>query len=260
MRTMATAVAIAMAIGVGGLLDFPGCGVAVAQDIIAEGTRDDWRWSITPYLWGSNIETDVRFPGGQEIGGTAKFNDILDKLDLGGQVHLEGRRGAWGMFVDATYLALSDDTTQGPFSVDSELDTGLYEFAATYTPGGKSGRFTAFAGARIVDLSLELTFSGPGPVGPIRRASDKSYTDLMVGGRYVHAFSDRWLWELQGDIGGGDTESSWNALALVGWKFGGDLDKAVLFGWRHMEFEVEDGGRETDVTFDGPIAGVLFSF
>jgi hypothetical protein len=34
------AVAIAMAIGVGGLLDFPGCGVAVAQDIIAEGTRD----------------------------------------------------------------------------------------------------------------------------------------------------------------------------------------------------------------------------
>ena len=34
----------------------------------------------------------------------------------------------------------------------------------------------------------------------------------------------------------------------------------VLFGWRHMELEVEESGRETDVTFDGPIAGVLFSF
>ena len=35
---------------------------------------------------------------------------------------------------------------------------------------------------------------------------------------------------------------SWNALALLGWKFGGDLDKAVLFGWRHMEFEIEEDG------------------
>lgn len=259
-RPRHAAVAIAIAIGVSGLLGFPGCGVAVAQDIFLEVTRDQWRWTITPYLWGSEIETDVRFPGGQEIGGTARFDDILDKLDLGGMVHFEGRRGAWGMFVDATYLKLSDDTTQGPFSADSELDTGLYEFAATYTPGGGSSAFTAYAGARIVDLSLEITFSGPGPIGPIRRASDKSFTDVMVGGRYVHPFNDRWLLDVQGDIGGGDTESSWNALALLGWKFGGDLNKAVLFGWRHMEFEVEESGRETDVTFDGPIAGVLFSF
>ena len=259
-RRRHAAVAIAIAIGASGLLGFPGCGVAVAQDIILEGTRNEWRWSITPYAWGSDIDTDVRFPGGQEIGGTAQFNDILDKLDIGGMVHVEGRRGAWGMFVDATYLSLSDDTTQGPFSVDSELDTGLYELAATYTFGGKTGAFTAYAGARIVDMSLDVTFTGPGPLGPIRRSSDKSFTDFMVGGRYVHPFNDRWLMDLQGDIGGGDTESSWNALALLGWKFGGDLNKAVLFGWRHMDFEVEEDGRETDVTFDGPIAGVLFSF
>ena len=197
-RRRHAAVAIAIAIGVSELLGFPGCGVAVAQDIILEGTRNEWRWSITPYLWGSDIDTDVRFPGGQEIGGTAKFNDILDKLDIGGMVHVEGRRGAWGMFVDATYLSLSDDTTQGPFSVDSELDTGLYELAATYTFGGKTGAFTAYAGARIVDMSLDVTFAGPGPLGPIRRTSDKSFTDVMVGGRYVHPFNDRWLLNLQG--------------------------------------------------------------
>ena len=66
-----------------------------------------------------------------------------------------------------------------------------------------SGAFTAYAGARIVDLSLEVTFSGPGPLGPIRRTSDKSFTDFMVGGRYVHLFNDRWLLNLQGDIGSG---------------------------------------------------------
>ena len=251
--------AIAMRLGACGLLGFSICSGAIAQEVIAEGTSS-WRWSLTPYLWGSDIETNVRFPGGQEIGGTARFSDILDKLELGGMLHFEGQRGAWGMFVDATYLSLSDDVTEGPITVDSDLDTGLYEFAATYTPGGASGPFTAFAGARIVDLSLEMAFSAPVLPEPIVRRNDKSFTDFMVGGRYTHHFNDRWLLNVRADIGTGDTESSWNALAGFGWKFGGDNDNAVLLGWRHMEIEVEEDGRETDVTFDGPIAGVLFSF
>ena len=258
-RCGSVAVAIEIAIGAGGLLGFPGCGVAVAQDVIAEA-RDEWRWSITPYLWGADIDTDVRFPGGQEIGGRATFNDILDSLDFGGMLHIEGQRASWGLFFDATYLALSDDTTQGPISVDGDMDTGLYEFAATYTPGGAGGAFTGFAGARILDLSLETKFSAAILAEPIRRTNDKSYTDFMVGGRYTHLFNDRWLLNLRADIGAGDTELSWNALAGFGWRFGGDLNKALLLGWRHMEIEIEEDGRETDLTFDGPVVGVHFAF
>ena len=77
--------------------------------------------------------------------------------------------------------------------MDSELDTGLYELALTYTPGGSRGPFTAFAGARIVDLSLELTFTAAAFPDPIRRTSNKSFTDFMVGGRYVHSFNDHWI-------------------------------------------------------------------
>ena len=33
-----------------------------------------------------------------------------------------------------------------------------------------------------------------------------------------------------------------------------------MIGWRHMDAEVEEEGRQTDVTFDGPVVGVLFSF
>ena len=259
-RRSRAAVVIATSLGAFGLFGTSVCGVAVAQEVIAEAGRTGWHWRVTPYLWGSDIETNVTFPGGQEIGGTARFSDILDKFDLGGMVHVEGQRGAWGMFFDATYLSLSDDTTQGPITVDSELDTGLYELALTYTPGGSRGPFTAFAGARIVDLSLDMTFSAPALPEPIRRSSDQSFTDFMIGGRYVHSFDNRWLLTARADIGEGDTESSWNALASIGWRFGGDLDNAVMIGWRHMEAEVEEGGRETDVTFDGPIAGVLFSF
>ena len=130
----------------------------------------------------------------------------------------------------------------------------------TYTPGGSSGPFTAFAGARIVDMSLEMTFSAAVLPEPIRRTQRQEFYRLH-GRRPVRApFNDRWLMNVRGDIGAGDTESSWNALAGFGWKFGSDLDNAVILGWRHMEAEVEEDGRQTDVTFDGPIAGVLFSF
>jgi hypothetical protein len=242
-----------VALGLPELLGIPGSGLAVAQ-----AAESDWHWSITPYLWGSAIKTDIRFAAGQEVSGEAQFSDILDKLDFGAQVHLEGQRGAWGMLVDATYLTMSDDTTHGPISADAEIDTGLYELAALYTPGEGDGRCRALEGARMIDLSLDTTFSGPGPGGPIRRTTDKTYTDFMIGGRYVHPFNDRWLLNLRGDIGTGDTEFSWNALAVVGWRFG--ADNALLFGWRHMEFEVDEAGREIDTTFDGPIAGVLFGF
>ena len=72
--------------------------------------------------------------------------------------------------------------------MDSELDTGLYELALTYTPGGSRGPFTAFAGARIVDMSLELTFTAPALPDPIRRTQRQELYRLH--GRWpVHALT-----------------------------------------------------------------------
>ena len=227
----------------------------------AQTADDGWRWSITPYLWGSGIKADVTFPAGQEIGTDAGFDDILDKLDFGVQAHIEGHREKWGFFIDATYLSMSDDAVRGPIETDAELDTGVYELALVFTPGGSNGQFSAFAGTRIIDISLDMTFTGTGPAGFVEeRSTDNSYTDFMVGGRYLFPFNDRWLLNLRGDVGGGDTESSWNAVATVGWRFGADLDNAVLVGWRYMQLEVENAGLQTDLTLHGPIAGVYFGF
>jgi hypothetical protein len=254
-RVCVCAFALSFVPGVPELLGMPGSTSALAQS-----TDDGWRWSITPYLWGSAVKTDVRFPRGQGVSGEAQFDDITDKLDFGLQLHAEGSRGEWGMFFDGTYLTMSDDGSRGPITTEAEFDIGIYEIAALYTPGGAAGRFSAFAGARFFDLGIDLTFSGGFANSPVRRSGDKSYTDFMIGGRYTHPLGERWLLNLRGDVGGGDTESNWNALAVIGWRFGGELDNAVLLGWRHMELEVENEGVQTDLTMDGPIAGVQFGF
>jgi len=244
-----------LALGIPELSGVPGCATAFAQ-----ATDDNWRWTVTPYLWGSAVKTEIGFPSGQEIGGVAEFDEILDKLEIAGQVHVEGSRGEWGMFFDATYLSLSDDGARGPISTGAEIDTGIYEIAALYTPGGESGRFTAIAGARIIDLSLDMNFSGGFPGTPVTHSVDKSFTDFMVGGRYMGSFNDHWGFIVRADIGAGDTDSCWNALAGINWRFGKELDNAVTIGWRHMAIEVEQQGLEIDVGFDGPIAGVSFGF
>jgi hypothetical protein len=41
---------------------------------------------------------------------------------------------------------------------------------------------------------------------------------------------------------------------------GDDLRNVVLVGWRHLELELEEDGRQTDVSFDGPLVGVLFGW
>ncbi len=230
------------------------CGSASAQ------SNNEWRWSITPYVWGSDINTDVTFPSGEGIGGSVAFEDILDKLDIAAMLHAEGHRGNWGMFFDVTYTSMSDDTTIGPIPTSADLEFGLYEFAVVYTPGGATGPFSAFAGARIVDSSLDMDFSLPAPIGVVRRSADKSYTDFLLGARYLFSFNDRWGLNVRADFGTGDTEEDWGATAQVGWRFGKDLNKAVLFGWRHLAIELEEDGRQTEISFDGPVVGVLFGW
>lgn len=253
LRFVRAAFGVAVVLGAPELLGMPGSAVACAAE--------DWRWSITPYLWGSSIATDVRFPAGQEVGGELDFDDLLDKLDIAAQAHVEGHREKWGFFVDATYLSTSDEGARGPIAAETDVDTGLYEIAGVYTPGGADGRFSAFVGARMMDISLDMTFTGAGPVGSVeRRSTDANLTDFMVGGRYVLPLNESWFLNLRGDVGSGDSESSWNAVAMVGWRFTADRGNAVLLGWRHMEIEIESNGVQTDLTMDGPFAGVMFGF
>jgi hypothetical protein len=78
---------------------------------------------------------------------------------------------------------MSDDGTREQISSSADADFGLYELAAVYTPGGAEGPFGVFAGARFVDVSLDVTLSAP--IGSARRSADRSLTDFMVGARYV---------------------------------------------------------------------------
>ena len=63
-------------------------------------TVEHWEWSITPYLWATDISEDLILDGTIVGGGDTEFNDLVDKLDTSLQLHFEGIKNRWGMFAD----------------------------------------------------------------------------------------------------------------------------------------------------------------
>ena len=75
---------------------------------------ESWDWSITPYMWASDITMDVAVNGDPVLGIDVVFSDLLDKVDFVFQFHFEGRRGRAGFFIDGTFIELTvDDLTSG---------------------------------------------------------------------------------------------------------------------------------------------------
>ncbi len=108
--------------------------MASAEDASPEDSK--WEFIIVPYLWMVNIDGDVT-AGGIKTDINLKFGDILRDLDFGGEAHMEAWKGRWGLFLDATYLKLTDDGESvsprlGPVDVDVDIKEWLVEFGGFY--------------------------------------------------------------------------------------------------------------------------------
>lgn len=232
-------------------------GIAVAS---APAGANDWDWMVEPYVWATTIRSDVstsRPPveGSNEM----SFPDILDKLDGSLQVHLEGRGDRAGMFVDFTYLGISDSRTGAFARTEADLDTRLLEAAWVWMPEGQRDRgLDLFAGVRWIDADLKVGID-PQNVELPGRVLDvgDSYLDAMLGARYTWAPSERWRITLRGDVSAGDTEGAWNASLMAHYKVG---PGGLLVGYRHLDVELASGGARTELAMTGPVVGYAFGF
>ena len=216
-----------------------------------------WRWGVTPYLWATDVELDAQV-NDQRIGGSASFSDLFDKLEATVPVHVEGHSpGPWGVFGDLNYISLSDTVTTaaGP-QVVTDTEILLIEAGGIYT--AREGIDVIF-GVRSLGVDTEITVTPPGAV----LSADPSLTDALLGVRFSGGLSDRWDYVFRADVSGGDSEGTWNVLALAGLNYGAKGNKHVLFGYRHMNIETEPEGEsnvEVELTMSGPIVGFAFAF
>jgi hypothetical protein len=235
----------------------------VGSAAVAESQQDDsWWWSITPYIWASDISEDLLVKDRITGGGDTEFRDLLDIADTTLQLHFEGQRDRWGLFGDLTYIELSDSQSGelGVLQFDVEIKEVLLEAGAIYRPGGRTGKLDLLFGARYlsVDEKYSLQLGESDPIGPV---VDEGYLDALVGVRYNIPLGQRWLCSLKGDVSAGGTDYMWTAQGVVGWLFGAKRNSGVFLGYRYRDMKYT----KTDVvevkkTLSGPILGLRFGF
>ena len=219
-----------------------------------------WSWAVEPYAWASNIRADLRtdvppIEGSSEL----RFRDILDKLDGSLQLHVEGGLARHGLFLDFSYLGISDRVSRNFADYEADLDTRLFEAAWVWSPSGRRlEALDLFAGVRYLDADISLRID---PVDPelVGRTLDvgDSYLDAMLGARYTWPLGPKWRVTARGDGSFGDTEGAWNAS--LGARYH-TSNGAWVFGYRHLRIEIESGGADVDLTMSGPFAGYAFVF
>ena len=90
--------------------------------------------------------------------------------------------------------------------------------------------------------------------------NDRSFTDLLLGGRYRVDFDDHWSLLTRADYAFGDSEGILQLQAFVRYAVGKDRQNGVLLGYRYKDAEFEGGSLEEDFEFKGPVAGFNFRF
>ena len=229
----------------------------------------EWQWELTPYVWATDVSLDITVNDMDVASVEVPFGDLVDSLDLGAMLHLEGHRGRGGFFVEMFYADLSDDKTitGAPLVADgtiiqSGMEQWVVEAGGFYEVFGEGSGFDLLFGARLFDLSLDVAFDFPVAMDKTL-VSDESLLDGFVGLRYRGDIGDRWMWWARGDVGAGGTDLSWQGIFGVGLKVGKKRDDALWFGYRHLAFDFEEGTSgitDTELAFSGAMFGYTFGF
>lgn len=229
--------------------------------------NDGWQFTGSLYMWGAGVDGETR--GGTEI--KADFDDLFDALEMGFLGAFEARKGKWLLLTDLNYFDLEDDKTASVFvplgpgfnvatNVDTNLEVWVVQFAGGYNlvTKGKS-RLDMVGGVRYLDLDMDLKLSLLAIPARFRTLSEsESWWDGFVGVKGNIGLSKRWYLPYYFDIGTGESDFTWQAVAGVGFRTAKWLDIALVY--RHLEWNFRSDQVVDDLSFSGPLLGLIFRF
>jgi opacity protein-like surface antigen len=226
----------------------------------------EWQFGADIYLW--MIELGGETAGGENI--DVPFHDILDNLDFAFLGALHARNGRWHLSADVNYMDLEGDnsnrlTLPGGNDLKSEVTVTTKSWVVTPAVGyefinTKALSMEALAGARYLYLKPELDFDITGPLNSRGRTISDSgdVWDGIAGIRGEVNLAEAWYILYCADLGAGDSDLTWQALAGVGCRLGQSAD--VVAAYRYVEWQFEDNKVLDSLDISGPLVGLRFRF
>ena len=256
---------VALSLAITGL-----AGVARAEDApnpIPTVVDNQWRGSITPYLWLLNVSGTVARDGNTLGSVNIDTSSILSNLNFAAMAEGDVHRGNWGLWADVVYGQFSRQASHlsvGPATLQTttSLTTGIYDIAATYTLHSSPNAYVdGLLGARILtqDTTVNLSLGGPLPDG-VNRSSSSTITNAIVGVKGRVRISDsEWFVPFYLDVGGGGAQTNVTSQAMVG------IGKAYSWGdvtlvFKNVYYQLNQNKITSDLDLYGAALGVTFRF
>ena len=228
------------------------------------GSDDDFTVILAPYVWIPTVSGDIGL-GAQGIPLNLNAGDLLDVFEIGGLIRGEVRhKSGWGVSADYIFADLGTGFDILIGDADADISAGIFELAVNRRIKSGADAIDVYAGVRRweadVDVDIEtFLFSGNITVGD-------SWTDPLVGVRYLHPISPRWRLIAQGDVGGfgAGSEFSWNTAFGVSYATSDHMQFQIVYRTLSVDRESPGigGGSPVDVaiTISGPLIGFAFRF
>lgn len=240
---------------------------------------DEWRFEVTPYLWGSGVTSSLFY--NDRYLNTAKLStsNVLGDLKSGGMITAEAHYGKWGIFGDLVSATLQTTSNSNvsvkppslggavvPVNVADKvtLQQNIITGAATYTVLSNQNIYLdGLLGARgiMATATVSADLSAFGYSRGVVDSKSVSTLDPIVGfkGRYRIADST-WYIPFYADIGGGGgtTNMTWQGVLGVGKTFEKWVD--VSLAYRTLYYDMNGDGLLQKTTFKGPQIAATFKF
>ncbi len=246
-------------------------GFFAAKPAVAQANNsDEWQFTVTPYLWAAGV-------GGQTSGGAeieVPFSDVVDNLKWGFLGAVGARKGKWSVLGDVVVLDLESNkqtVLSGPLDpgiinvpVDAQfkLQSWVVHFAGGYNllQSDTNSTLDVIFGTRLLDLDMDIKVDYEVLGEPRSRELSQSGNtwDAIVGLKGNIALGKRLYVPYQADIGTGESDFTWQALAGVSFRATSWLDLGVVY--RHIEWDFGSDSDIADLSFSGPAASVKFRF
>lgn len=235
---------------------------------------DNFRFSLTPYLWAAGITGNVYYDNVQRAHTHISSNKVLSNLSIGGMLDGEVHYSRWGFMGNAVFAKLSHNGSKtknlhdgAAATVDSTLDAwlGVYTLAGMYTAyASKSVYLDALAGVRWLNLNtkvqLDTTVAALGYNGDKTLYSSVHSSDAIAGfkGR-VRLGESSFYVPFYLDAGGGSSTAKFTSQQMVGVGYAfKDLD--LTLSYSNLYYSLSKGHVSSYVNMSGPTIAATFNF
>lgn len=226
---------------------------------------DQWRYTITPYLWAIGISGSVAQDGDTLAKVSLSPSNVLSDLKMAGMVQAQAHKGRYGLFVDAIYGDLGKNastTVSNGLKLDAStrIQMSMVTLAPSYTLYNSPKLYLdGLVGARYFWLNAKTTLSAPQDGLSLTANNTLNLTAAVAGvkGRLNLGDTDYFI-PFYLDVGAGQSSSfTTQAYLAVGKSFDwGD----VTLGVKNVYYQYKANASNINTNMLGAAVGVTFRF